>query len=347
MPSFRQDDINSTDRKHQTVLEFVLIEQFSMMSFISAIEPLRVANRMLNREAYVWRVYSIDGAGVEASNGIVTPSEGRIGTGETPDFTFICAGLELEVPNPSSLNAFLARRYNQGCQIGAISMGSFFLARAGLLKNHRCTIHWEGEPALTEAFPELEVTRAIYEVDGRLLTCSGGMASFDLMLSIIARDHSDTTLRTIANQLQFDHIRTETVMQTAGSVSLPPTMPAVVQKAIALMSIHTEHPLSLSELAKEVGASRRSLERLFVKCTGHTPAKFSKLQRLERARDLLLHGNLPIVDIALTTGFRSGAYFSTCFSEHFGVPPSVYRTHAEKRSSPHPKQATDLSKSSP
>jgi transcriptional regulator GlxA family with amidase domain len=328
MKTSKQSSKTAGSPKSVILFEFVLIEAFSMMSFISAIEPLRVANRILGYEAYDWCIVSEDGEDVYASNRLSVSADGRIGEGPIPDYTLLCAGLKLDTKYPARLNAFLQKRLTQTHQIGAISMGSFFLARAGLLDNRRCTIHWEGEPTLREEFPDINVTRAIFEADGPILTCSGGMSAFDMVLSIIARDHSEIVLREIANQLQLDHIRTEAVLQTAGSEYLSPSAPKIVQTAIALMGRSMGTPVNPTTLAKEVGASRRTLERLFVSHTGMSPAKFSKLQRLERARDLLLHGSLPIIDIAIATGFRSGAYFSYCFSEHFNVSPSSYRTQA-------------------
>jgi transcriptional regulator GlxA family with amidase domain len=307
------------------VFEFVLLDAFSMLSVISAIEPLRVANRMIGREVYQWRIVSEDGGPVQASNGLITQSECRVGDGSFPDYTFICAGLSLVARNPTRLSAFINRRYAAGVTLGAISMGTIFLARAGLLRDARCTIHWEGQPAFSEEFPEIRLTRAIYEIDTKIMTCAGGMSSFDLMIAIIARDHDEAVLRSIANQLQLDRIRTGTFLQSRGTESVSEIAPKQLRNAIDLLAENMEHPLSLDALAKAVGASRRTLERLFLRFTKMTPSKYCKTQRLERAHDLLLHSNLPILDLAVATGFRSGSYFSYCFSEHYGVSPSSLR----------------------
>ena len=54
----------------RTSLGFVLVDGFSMMAFVAATEPLRIANRLLGRAAYAWTVISEDGAAVTASNGM-------------------------------------------------------------------------------------------------------------------------------------------------------------------------------------------------------------------------------------------------------------------------------------
>lgn len=311
-------------------MEFVLLNEVSMLSVTSAIEPLRVANRMAGRDCYMWRVLSEDGAPIRASNGLRLESHGAYAEqSDCPDYSFICAGLSLEIDNPARLLAFLNRRHAAGATVGAISMGTIFLARAGLLTGKRCTIHWEGLPSFRDEFPEINVTNAIFEMDDRILSCSGGMASFDLMMALIGKDHDQGLLHAVANQLQLNRIRTGVVIQSSGAERLPDTAPKQLVQACDLISDHMETPLSLPDLAQAVGTSRRTLERMFVLHTGLTPSKFYKIQRLERARGLLLNSNLPLLDIAVMTGFRTAAHFSTSFSQHYDVSPSALRQNAK------------------
>ena len=296
-----------------------------MLSVTSAIEPLRVANRLAGRTCYEWRVVSLDGSPVRASNGLSLESNGAIGEGSLPDYTFICAGLTVDVDNPNRLLAFLSRRHAAGVTVGSISMGTVILARAGLLQGRTCTVHWESLPTFRDDFPDLNVTDAIYEIDDRIVSCSGGMASLDLMLALIGRDHNKQLVDSIANQLQLNRIRTDKVVQSTGASRLPDTAPKQLRLACAILSENMETPLTLPDLAKSVGTSRRTLERMFAKHTGMTPAKFAKTQRLERARALLINSNLALLDIAVMTGFRSAAHFSSSFSAHFNVAPSVLR----------------------
>ena len=313
------------DLKKPLSFEFVLLDAFSMVSVISAIEPLRVANRMLGTEYYTWSISSEEGDPIEASNGLVIASASRIGDGERPDYTFVCAGLSLVAGNQTRLNAFLNKRYAAGVKLGAISMGTIFLARAGLLNNVSCTIHWEGLPAFSEEFPEINLTSSIYEIDQNIMTCSGGLSSFDLFLELIGQQHDQWLVRSIANQLQIDRIRSGMFTQNSGTDRRLETAPKQVRMAIDLINDNIESPISPHDLAETVGASRRTLERLFLKHTGMTPSKYCKSKRLERARDLLLHSNMSTLEVAIATGFRSSSYFSYCFSEQYGTSPSSFR----------------------
>ena len=51
-------------------LVFFLVPDFTMVAFATALDPLRLANRMLGYEAYKWRLASVDGKPVRASNGV-------------------------------------------------------------------------------------------------------------------------------------------------------------------------------------------------------------------------------------------------------------------------------------
>ena len=69
--------------------------------------------------------------------------------------------------------------------LGGISGGPYLLAKAGLIDRHRVTLHWEHQPAFREAFPEIAVAPSLFEIDGRRITCSGGISSLDMMAALI------------------------------------------------------------------------------------------------------------------------------------------------------------------
>src|ERR687892_232159 len=167
---------------------FVLVPNFSLISFASAVEPLRIANRMANRELYRWQIASRDGGPVRASNGcLVATDQGiadvGIGPGHANPTIILCTGLGAEHVHDRELFAWLRRADRVGATIGAVCTGAHVLAKAGLLDGHRCTIHWENLPGFVEEFPEVDVSADLFEVDRKRLTCSGGTAALDLMES--------------------------------------------------------------------------------------------------------------------------------------------------------------------
>jgi len=165
---------------------FLLMPGFSAIGFISAIEPLRVANRFRG-ELYRWHVLSADGGAVLASNGMSVNADAALEPLKKGATLLVVAGFEpLKFITPT-LEHWLRRLDNDGVTLGAIDTGSFVLAEAGLLDGHRLTLHWEAIDAFKESYPQLSVTQELFEIDRRRITSAGGTASIDLMLDLIAQ----------------------------------------------------------------------------------------------------------------------------------------------------------------
>ena len=71
--------------------------------------------------------------------------------------------------------------------MGGISSGSMLLAHAGLLDGRRCTEHRASVQAMQENFHRAIVTGNVFCVDGRLITCAGGISTLDMMPHLIER----------------------------------------------------------------------------------------------------------------------------------------------------------------
>ena len=308
-----------------TSVTFMLIEQFSMLSVASAVEPLRSANRLLGHEAYKWRLISHDGQPVAASNGLTVTVEGALGDDTATDFLFVCAGLDADPPYRTRLNAGLQRAARGGVVLGSLSAGTLILARAGLLDGYASTIHWEFQPAFEEEFPELETSPGLYVIDRDRWTGSGGITGMDMMLGLIERDHGAALSRSVGNQFQIDQIRNATVHQRPGHLERMETLPDPLQKAVNLMLSNIEEPMRMDELAEACGLNLRRMERMFNAHLDAAPGQFYRRLRLEKARDLLLHTNLPTLEVACLTGFSSSSHFAMAFQRQFGMRPSEAR----------------------
>jgi AraC-like DNA-binding protein len=80
---------------------------------------------------------------------------------------------------------------------------------------------------------------------------------------------------------------------------------------------------SVTELACSAGASRRTLERLFVAETGLGIGRWRQRMRLLRALELLAAGE-PVTTVATTVGYRTPSAFSAMFRAQLGASPSHY-----------------------
>jgi len=318
-------EIRSDDAVCQ-VFGFLLVPEFSMLAFASALEPLRAANRAGGRKLYAWYLISEDGGPVRSSSGVEVVCD--IAMADAPRLhTAIVASGRPTYPDRESraVSAWLRRLARQGVRLGALSTGTYALARAGLLDDHRVTLHWQHIPAFAEEYPHLSVTDELFEIDRNRITCSGGEAALDMMLALIALDHGRELAMQVAENFIHERIRdTSDPQRMALRTRLGISHPKLLS-VIAIMEDNLEEPLPRAELARRVGLSARQLERLFRKYLGRTPTRYYLELRLHRARTLLHQTSMSILDVALACGFISASHFSKCYREFFSRTPRQER----------------------
>jgi AraC family transcriptional regulator, glycine betaine-responsive activator len=305
---------------------FFLVPNFSMIAFTSAIEPLRLANRVSRRELYQWRLFSTDGEAVRASNGVDIKVQGACCDAKALTSVVVCAGLEVHALPHRPMIAALRRLASFGTAVGAVCTGTYVLAKAGLLTGHHATIHWENRDGLLAEFPDLEISQELFELDRNRFTCAGGTAAVDMMLSIIARDHGPDIASEVTDQLIHHRIREASERQRMDLRSRIGVAHPKLLSVVALMEHTIESPLGCDALASHVQISVRQLERLFAKYLGQSPSRYYVALRLQRARVLLQQTSDAILDIALAAGFVSASHFSKSYHEHFGRTPSAERS---------------------
>ena len=76
-------------------ISFLLVDEFSMIAFSSAIEPLRAANRANKKNLYEWEILSLKGDPVCSSNGICIDPNNRLDENLKTDILFVCSGLNV------------------------------------------------------------------------------------------------------------------------------------------------------------------------------------------------------------------------------------------------------------
>ncbi|GAA0849407.1 HTH-type transcriptional regulator CdhR [Marinobacter szutsaonensis] len=304
---------------------FLAIPQFSMLSFVAALEPLRAANRLSEQPLYEWHIFSQDNQPVAASNGLPISPDRRFDETGDIDLMIVVAGIGTTLIRDKKLFEWLRQLSRRGVALGATSTGSLLLARARLLSNHRCTIHWENKESFEEEFPELNMTGELYEIDGNIMTCSGGLASLDMMCHKIALEHGADLAMGCAEQFIHPQIRPANEKQRMELQFRHNTNHPRLLKVIQLMQNHTEDVLSCSDIGEKVGLSIRQMERLFRTHLRTTPNAFYMELRLERARHLLLQSTMSITQIATACGFNSTSYFTRCYTKGFGLTPREQR----------------------
>ncbi|GAB1584169.1 helix-turn-helix domain-containing protein [Phyllobacterium phragmitis] len=94
-------------------------------------------------------------------------------------------------------------------------------------------------------------------------------------------------------------------------------------KEMLLASI--DGKIGLDELAKGCGLSRSHFARAFKTTTGMSPLRWLHVQRINRAKDLLLNSALPVDQIALQCGFADQSHFTRAFLKAVNATPGAWR----------------------
>ncbi|MGR3322005.1 MAG: AraC family transcriptional regulator, partial [Pseudooceanicola sp.] len=188
---------------------FVLLNQFSLLSFASAIECLRIANRMAGETLYSWKLASEDGEMVACSAGTQFAVDHGLEDLSRDDIVLVCAGVAVQDQTSKKLLNWLRREARKGLAVGGLCTASYALAKAGLLDGKRATIHWENQDSFSEEFEEVNLTKSVFVVDGNRMTTAGGTSSIDLMLKLIADHHGEDLANSVADQLIYSSIRTD------------------------------------------------------------------------------------------------------------------------------------------
>ena len=91
------------------------------------------------------------------------------------------------------------------------------------------------------------------------------------------------------------------------------------------MREHFDKPLGLADYAALSGRSERSFRRDFRARFGESPKRWLVARRLERARELLRDGRLPVGDVAAAVGYASASHFIAVYKARYGETPGRVR----------------------
>lgn len=308
----------------------LVFPEFSMMALASASEPLRAANRLSGQRLYQWHLISTDGAAVSSSSGLELQTV-SIDDAPALDRLFVVASLRIETLRDARVNRFLQRLAIAGTPLGALSTGTFVLARAGLLVGHRCTLHWESLRQFAEEFPTIQVCRELYVRDRNRWTCAGGTAAIDLMLDQISTDYGGQLAADIAEQFLHSRIRGPQEHQRMAIQWRYGVHDARIASAIACMEQNLEDLVAIDDIARRCNVSLRQLERLWRQHFGMTPQRFYLSVRLNEARRLLKESTEPIASIALRCGFVSPSHLGSAYRKAHGHSPGEERRKSDSR----------------
>ena len=96
-----------------------------------------------------------------------------------------------------------------------------------------------------------------------------------------------------------------------------------LQAIDSYLQTHLAEPINTSDMARALGLSATSLQRLIRQAHGCSLAHHIRAHKLDRARMALERDGISVAEAAYMVGYNSPANFATAFRRAFGLPPSA------------------------
>ncbi len=260
---------------------------------------------------------------------------------ESAHTVIIPGWLPIEAPLSDRLRGALLRAHTRGARLVTVCSGVFALAQTGLLDGRSATAHPARVEQLRRDFPLVRVERDRPFVDcGDVATSSGAGAGIDLLLHLVRKDHGAAHAELLARHMVLpprpEDGRTRHAPSTPYAPSHPPSTTSGGEFAdlLAWADQRLSTPLSVAEMAAQLGVSPRTLARRFADELGTSPGAWLLARRLTAARALLEETQLPVDAIAARVGLSSAVNLRRRFRAQVGTTPGAYRRAASTTREP-------------
>jgi AraC family carnitine catabolism transcriptional activator len=293
---------------HRVIL--VVVPDCTQLGLAVLTEAMFVANWLAGRDVFDWRVATVDGLSVRASNGAGIAAGAALSAEDRADSVFVVASFDARAAAADArLLNWLRRMARFGAALGGIETGSEILAEAGLMEGHAAAVHWYNREGFAARFPGVTVADGGFTRGRGRMTAAGGMAVMALALDWIGA---------VAGADLSAEIGRHLMAAAPPAPAVPPLPDGAVARALAAVG---DEGADLGQMAAAAGLSRRQLQRRFRAATGATPGQAAREARLARAHQLVQQTGLSVTEIAMTCGFGSVEHFSRSYRARFGRPP--------------------------
>jgi transcriptional regulator GlxA family with amidase domain len=220
---------------------------------------------------------------------------------------------------------WLRAQWKAGAWIGANCTGTFMLAQSALLDERAATTTWWLNQQFRSRYPKVDLhfRSALTEVDR--LICAGATATYLLQaIRIVDKLMGPTIASQCAKSMLIDVSHT-------GQVPYLPLLTetkhadSVVERAQHWLHKNMAKDISMSDLARAIAVSERTMARRFVAAIGQTPLEYLQAVRLQAARALLETGDMTVQSVAAQVGYSDASSFSRLFRQGVGLSPGSYR----------------------
>lgn len=299
-----------------------MLDTTNTLSFAAAVDPLRLANRHAGRALFEWQFATPKDKDVFLTSGLIVPAA-PISRVDHCDLLVIVGGFQILEQITPALQASVRRLAKTAHSICGIDGGPWVMAKSGVLDGHSATTHWEDIDKFAAAFPNVTTVNSRYQVSGNRMTGAGADPAVDMMLALVRKWHGADLATKIGATFIMDHIPDPTTPQFRNLD--PARHNRTTARAHALMDATIEAPLSITQIAKQLGIGTRALQLQFQKTLNTTAQQHYLHLRLSEAHRQVTTSDQLLHDIALATGFASQSSFARAYVKAFGISARAQR----------------------
>jgi transcriptional regulator GlxA family with amidase domain len=242
------------------------------------------------------------------------------------DSVLLVCGLSTRSVRDAALSAWLKQMAAEVRRLGAVCVGSFLLAEAGLLNGRRATTHWKFGRELAARYPGVRVEHdPLWVKDGNIYTSAGISAGIDLALAWVEEDCGAGLAHEAARELVLFLRRPGGQPQLSVSLASQASEMTKIRELQIWIAEHLGTRLSVEDLADRVSMSVRNFERVFTREVGTTPSQYVLQMRVEAARRALERTDRGLKHVASAAGFGSVDVMRRAFARLLGITPRRYR----------------------
>ena len=303
----------------------------SLTTVSLTLEPFQQANAILGWEKFTLLLISLTDKDPTTSAGITIPCQSSYkdvldprNISDSPDLAIICCGQSLDSRERVLMQKFTRKLARAHVPFYAMGAACAAAAATGLIRGGKCAAHWKIIAPLEELFPDIEFENVLFASDGKVTSCAGELASFDLIVGFIEWVCGSRISGEICNHFLASGKRSGDSVQLLSGDALI-CQDSRFQQALRIMVDNIETPISIRELARRIGLSTRQVERIFARHGFGSPLKYYNKLRIQRGHQLIEQTRMSLIEIALACGFESRSSFSNNYKRVFGISPKANR----------------------
>ena len=309
------------------VFELYVSPGFCEVELAGIMQVLRTANTILAQPVFSWRCVSDTPGILRSTNGMCVEADAVI-EDVVPPHTMVVLGGQMGRGNLWMRRMRVLLR--KALPVVLLSAAATAYIRAANPRG-QVTTQWRDVAQLAETGHYPALSTRFSEKSNGVITAAGGGATAELIIGLIAPLLSAAQVAELGNRLLLNTIRKSDAEQPKDIADNASLFDAQITQALRLMEDSIADPLPMSELACAVGISTRHLERAFKTALKDTPARVYKRLRTKRARAMIEDTLLPLIDIAVATGFGSSNTLAKAVKDEYGVTPSKMRARKAVR----------------